>query len=301
MPPGRKAASHSPNKDPHDDHPPTTSATVSDAGTIPNLGGTTLTGPDPPGTTQLPIARVKRIIKEDKEVSLINAEATFLVAVATVSRVGGALWEVEVQRFELKARFSLTAFPVNGLLQELFMEYLVSEGFSRARRDKRKTVYYRDLGTCPSLCQIFCHFEMYSLISTDEFSRLSLLRLPHAHIYIYARLFSVSLSPIDDTSKTKTASVVDEIDQFEFLEDVIPKTMPLKKALERRKEALEEEEHSGSAGAGGSHADHNGHNDDDDAGEGSSRSLSAAAAIAKAYSRRSEPEDEAEDEEMGDA
>ncbi|RUP45808.1 histone-like transcription factor (CBF/NF-Y) and archaeal histone-domain-containing protein [Jimgerdemannia flammicorona] len=267
MPPGRKAASHSPNKDPHDDHPPTTSATVSDAGTIPNLGGTTLTGPDPPGTTQLPIARVKRIIKEDKEVSLINAEATFLVAVAT----------------------------------ELFMEYLVSEGFSRARRDKRKTVYYRDLGTCPSLCQIFCHFEMYSLISTDEFSRLSLLRLPHAHIHIYARLFSVSLSPIDDTSKTKTASVVDEIDQFEFLEDVIPKTMPLKKALERRKEALEEEEHSGSAGAGGSHADHNGHNDDDDAGEGSSRSLSAAAAIAKAYSRRSEPEDEGEDEEMGDA
>ena len=37
------------------------------------------------GTTTLPIARVKRLIKEDKEVSLINAEATFCVAYATVS------------------------------------------------------------------------------------------------------------------------------------------------------------------------------------------------------------------------
>jgi hypothetical protein len=37
-----------------------------------------------PGTTFLPIARVKRIIKEDKDVSLINAEATFCVAYATV-------------------------------------------------------------------------------------------------------------------------------------------------------------------------------------------------------------------------
>ena len=36
------------------------------------------------GTTFLPIARVKRIIKEDKDVSLINAEATFCVAYATV-------------------------------------------------------------------------------------------------------------------------------------------------------------------------------------------------------------------------
>lgn len=39
------------------------------------------------GTTFLPIARVKRIIKEDKDVSLINAEATFCVAYATVCRL----------------------------------------------------------------------------------------------------------------------------------------------------------------------------------------------------------------------
>jgi hypothetical protein len=38
-----------------------------------------------PGHTILPIARIKRVIKEDKEISLINGEATFCVAAATVS------------------------------------------------------------------------------------------------------------------------------------------------------------------------------------------------------------------------
>lgn len=38
-----------------------------------------------PGTTMLPLARIKRVIKEDKDVSLINAEATFCIAYATVS------------------------------------------------------------------------------------------------------------------------------------------------------------------------------------------------------------------------
>lgn len=37
-----------------------------------------------PGTTILPLARIKRVIKEDKDVSLINAEATFCIAYATV-------------------------------------------------------------------------------------------------------------------------------------------------------------------------------------------------------------------------
>ncbi|KAI8583828.1 hypothetical protein K450DRAFT_220160 [Umbelopsis ramanniana AG] len=105
------------------------------------------------GTTFLPIARVKRIIKEDKDVSLINAEATFCVAYAT----------------------------------ELFMEYLANEGFAKAKKEKRKTVYYKDL----------------------------------------------------------VASVVSEVDQFEFLEDVIPQTMPLKSALERRREALDDAEYQG--------------------------------------------------------
>lgn len=37
-----------------------------------------------PGTTILPLARVKRIIKEDRDVNLINPEATFCVTYATV-------------------------------------------------------------------------------------------------------------------------------------------------------------------------------------------------------------------------
>ncbi|CEP10761.1 hypothetical protein [Parasitella parasitica] len=66
-----------------------------------------------PGTTMLPLARIKRVIKEDKDVALINAEATFCIAYAT----------------------------------ELFMEYLVTEAFSKAKKEKRKTVYYKDLAS----------------------------------------------------------------------------------------------------------------------------------------------------------
>ncbi|EPB83762.1 hypothetical protein HMPREF1544_09503 [Mucor circinelloides 1006PhL] len=66
-----------------------------------------------PGTTMLPLARIKRVIKEDKDVSLINAEATFCIAYAT----------------------------------ELFMDYLVTEAFSKAKKEKRKTVYYKDLAS----------------------------------------------------------------------------------------------------------------------------------------------------------
>lgn len=36
------------------------------------------------GTTIFPISRVKRIIKADKELDMMSAEATFLVAVSTV-------------------------------------------------------------------------------------------------------------------------------------------------------------------------------------------------------------------------
>jgi hypothetical protein len=43
----------------------------------------------------------------------------------------------------------------------------------------------------------------------------------------------------------RVASVVSEVDQFEFLEDVIPQTMPLKAALERRREALDDAEYQG--------------------------------------------------------
>lgn len=37
------------------------------------------------GTVSFPLARVKRIIKEDKDISLIGSEATFCITYATVS------------------------------------------------------------------------------------------------------------------------------------------------------------------------------------------------------------------------
>jgi DNA polymerase epsilon subunit 4 len=38
-----------------------------------------------PGTSMLPLARVKRVIKEDKDIALINADATYCITYATVN------------------------------------------------------------------------------------------------------------------------------------------------------------------------------------------------------------------------
>lgn len=38
-----------------------------------------------PGTTTLPVARVQRIVKADKEIQMMNKESIFLLSVATVS------------------------------------------------------------------------------------------------------------------------------------------------------------------------------------------------------------------------
>ncbi|KAL1921366.1 uncharacterized protein VTP21DRAFT_11082 [Calcarisporiella thermophila] len=104
------------------------------------------------GTSQLPLARVKRIIKEDKDVGLCSNEAVFLISIAT----------------------------------ELFIEFFANNAVNYAVADKRKTIQYKDL-----------------------------------------------------------ANAVSKIDQLEFLSDVIPKTIPLRKALMRQKEAKEEEGEEG--------------------------------------------------------
>lgn len=36
------------------------------------------------GVTQLPVARVKRIIKEDKDIAMVSNDAVFLISMATV-------------------------------------------------------------------------------------------------------------------------------------------------------------------------------------------------------------------------
>ncbi|KAI9282670.1 histone-fold-containing protein [Sporodiniella umbellata] len=101
-----------------------------------------------PGSTAFPVARIKRLIKEDKEIAMISSEATFCIAVAT----------------------------------ELFLEHFIKESHMNVKKDKRKTVFYRDM-----------------------------------------------------------ADVVQDNASFEFLSDVIPTTMTLKAAVEKRKRALAEE------------------------------------------------------------
>ncbi|KAI8335756.1 histone-fold-containing protein [Chlamydoabsidia padenii] len=78
-----------------------------------------------PGQSLLPLARVKRIIKDDPDVTLVNAEATHCIASAT----------------------------------ELFMEYLVNEGFSRAQKNKRKTIFYKDLASAVNQTDAFEFLE----------------------------------------------------------------------------------------------------------------------------------------------
>ncbi|EOR01327.1 hypothetical protein E3P92_01504 [Wallemia ichthyophaga] len=63
------------------------------------------------GTTHLPIARVQKIIKADKEMENCAKEATYLIAVAT----------------------------------EYFIKYLTDAGYIQATLDKRNTIQYRDL------------------------------------------------------------------------------------------------------------------------------------------------------------
>ncbi|WOO81510.1 Putative transcription factor [Vanrija pseudolonga] len=63
------------------------------------------------GTTLFPISRIKRIIKADKELDMMSAEATFLVAVAT----------------------------------EYFIKHFMEEGYMKARLEKRRIVNYKDM------------------------------------------------------------------------------------------------------------------------------------------------------------
>ncbi|KAL6605080.1 hypothetical protein LY90DRAFT_701879 [Neocallimastix californiae] len=93
----------------------------------------------PQTTSSFPLARVKRIMKEDKDVIQISNESVFLVSLAT------------------------------NILQK--------KSFGQSQGEKRRTVTYKDV-----------------------------------------------------------ARVVKDVDQLEFLLDVVPETIPFKKALQKQKE-----------------------------------------------------------------
>ncbi|PWN50223.1 histone-fold-containing protein [Violaceomyces palustris] len=63
------------------------------------------------GTASLPMARVQRIIKADREVDICSREATFLITIAT----------------------------------EMFIKKFADEAYTNARLDKRKIVQYKDI------------------------------------------------------------------------------------------------------------------------------------------------------------
>ncbi|KAJ1794455.1 hypothetical protein LPJ59_004527 [Coemansia sp. RSA 2399] len=63
-----------------------------------------------PGTSMLPAARVRRIVKEDKDIFACGSDSLFLISKAT----------------------------------EYFVESLVREAYEFSRLDKRKTVQYKD-------------------------------------------------------------------------------------------------------------------------------------------------------------
>eukprot|EP01102_Stenamoeba_stenopodia_P007446 TRINITY_DN2085_c0_g1_i1.p2 TRINITY_DN2085_c0_g1~~TRINITY_DN2085_c0_g1_i1.p2 ORF type:complete len:144 (+),score=44.85 TRINITY_DN2085_c0_g1_i1:166-597(+) len=65
---------------------------------------------------QLPIARVKKIIKADKDVKYLSGEASILLAKSA----------------------------------ELFLEYLVTAAYERVKREKRRTLNYNDVATVVS-------------------------------------------------------------------------------------------------------------------------------------------------------
>jgi DNA polymerase epsilon subunit 4 len=73
------------------------------------------------GTTMFPIARVKRIIKSDKDLEMMSAEATFLISVAT----------------------------------EYFVKHFMEEGYTKARLEKRRIINYKDMANVVSRAEEF--------------------------------------------------------------------------------------------------------------------------------------------------
>ncbi|KAF9582683.1 hypothetical protein BGW38_010894 [Lunasporangiospora selenospora] len=101
------------------------------------------------GATQLPVARIKRIVKEDADVSMVSNDAVFLISMAT----------------------------------ELFLASFANKAYNIAKLEKRKAVSYKDLATA-----------------------------------------------------------VSRYEWLEFLQDVVPRTMPLSAAIEKQKVAKEKAE-----------------------------------------------------------
>ncbi|KAF8937849.1 hypothetical protein BGZ58_002057 [Dissophora ornata] len=86
------------------------------------------------GVTVLPVARVKRIIKEDKDVQMVSNDAVFLISLAT----------------------------------ELFLESFTSKAYNLAKMEKRKTVSYKDLDVVPKTTPLSAALEKRRVAKEKE-------------------------------------------------------------------------------------------------------------------------------------
>ena len=91
--------------------------------------------------SQVPMARVKRIIKEDPEVDKVASDAVLAISAAT----------------------------------EIFLEYFVQHAYQYTKRDKRRTVQYKDLGVfrtlvLPRSFSTFCLAN--TVLEVDQFQFL---------------------------------------------------------------------------------------------------------------------------------
>ena len=85
-----------------------------------------------PAACAVPMARVKRLCKEDPDVDKLASDAVLAISAAT----------------------------------EVFLEYFIQHAWQYTRRDKRRTVQYRDLGAS-SICIFRRSFDLLRVIMLD--------------------------------------------------------------------------------------------------------------------------------------
>jgi DNA-directed RNA polymerase I subunit RPA43 len=85
------------------------------------------------------VTRIKKIIQLDEDIAQCSHNATFLIAMATVSIL---ICHYFFVNFEKDNNHILSS-------QELFIQYLAKQGYNvvKSERKPRKTIQYKDLGT----------------------------------------------------------------------------------------------------------------------------------------------------------